>query len=79
MNYIKTLINKIECFNKKHLIKCVNILFKFNRILRKLFVKRINNSSNAIELELVRTSILEFVLTKAKINYEDLVILANYA
>lgn len=77
MNYIKTLINKIECFNKKHLIKCVNILFKFNRILRKLFVKRINNSSNTIEL--VRTSILEFVLTKAKINYEDLVIVANYA
>lgn len=79
MNYLKILINKIECFNKKHLIKCVNILFKFNRLVRKLFVKRINNSTNTLELELVRTSILESVLNKTKMKYEDLIVLANYA
>ena len=79
MNYLKILINKIEWFNKKHLIKCVNILFKFNRLVRKLFVKRINNSTNTLKLELVRTSILEFVLNKTKMKYEDLIVLANYA
>ena len=47
--------------------------------MRKLFVKRINNSTNTLELELVRTSILEFVLNKTKMKYEDLIVLANYA
>ena len=77
MSYLKTLINLTVKFNKNTLIKCVNVLFKFNKLIRKLFLNRIKRVANITELELVRCSILEYVIRNLNMSYNDICPLAN--
>lgn len=77
MSYLKTLVNPTVKFNKNTLIKCVNVLFKFNKLIRKLFLNRIKRVANITELELVRCSILEYVIRNLNMSYNDICPLAN--
>lgn len=79
MNYIKILLMKIAIFNKINLIKCVNILFKFNKLIRKVFLVRIKFAVNILELELIRCAILEYVLRNTNCSIDDLIVLSQYA
>lgn len=79
MNYLNILIQKIETFNTKALIKSVKTLFKFNRTLRKFFIGRIKSASNIVELELIRLGLVNYIQKNVKLDLNDLTFISKYA
>lgn len=79
MNYIEILLMNITTFNKKYLIKCIKILFKFNKLIRKAFLVRIKFAITILDLELIRCSILEYILRNTNLDINDLIFMSQYS